>query len=104
MFPVNSVTYLPGCSSGDLTRACTRRRSAPLRFAARVKRTVEQTGSVLHGTRTPRPDAGRVPITHRILNNWSVQRPVLLVPRLRYFMPCALSMGGGVVPLGAPQS
>jgi hypothetical protein len=51
---------MPGTYQG-----CRREKGSMSNFA------VEQTGSVLHGTRTPRPDAGRVPITYRILNKGS---------------------------------
>ena len=52
-----------------ITIACRRplTASAALPLQPRLKSGVEQTGSVLHGTRTPRLDAGRVPITYRIL-------------------------------------
>src|SRR5262245_18511391 len=46
--------------TGPLTR---------MRSPRPVNVSVEQTGSVLHGTHTPRPDAAREPITYRILNN-----------------------------------
>src|SRR5262245_38089441 len=42
--------------------------------------TIEQTRSVLHGTRTPRPDAGRVPIAYRILNKVALSGPLNISP------------------------